>query len=192
VVSFPADQAAPPTVVKAFGKVRDGVDAAGCGTLRSADGKRMYANSGSGSGGKFYVFDPSKDTLVSSALLTETGRDAHGVALAGQQVWVANRLDDNLAVLNREGKVLGKIDGAGDAPDLLEPSPAGDRVFGTLRGPKPATGTHDVAGRSPGVTVLAVRDGGKTATREFIIPIGDQGPESPSDPHGIAVRKRAR
>lgn len=192
VVAFPSDQAAPLTVAKAFGKIRDGIDAAGCGTLRSADGKRMYANSGSGAGGKFYVFDSAKDALVTSTGLADTGRDAHGVVLAGQHVWVANRLDDALAVVTGEGKVVGKIDGVGDAPDLLEASPSGDRVFGTLRGPKPATGTHDIAGKAPGVTVLAVQDGGKSAKREFIIPIGDQSAESPSDPHGIAVRKKTR
>ncbi len=192
VVGFPADGAAPLTVTKAFGKVRDGIDAAGCGTLRSADGKRMYANSGSLAGGKFYVFDPAKDALVTSTGLTETGRDAHGAALAGRHVWVANRGDDNVAVLSGDGKVVGKIGDVGDAPDLLDVSPAGDRVFGTLRGPKPATGTHDIAGKTPGVTVLAVNEGGKSAKREYIIPIGDQSPESPSDPHGIAVRKKPK
>ena len=192
VVAFPAEGAAPLTVAKAFGKVRDGIEAAGCGTLRSADGKRMYANSGSSTGGKFYVFDTTKDALVGSTNLTETGRDAHGAVLAGQHVWVANRGDDNVAVLSGEGKVVGKIPDVGDAPDLLDVSPSGDRVFGTLRGPKPATGTHDIAGKTPGVTVLAVQDGGKSAKREFIIPIGDQSAESPSDPHGIAVRKKVR
>ncbi|MFZ5863063.1 MAG: YncE family protein [Nitrospirota bacterium] len=190
VVVFPADQAAPAKVTKAFGKVRDGIEANGCGTLRSADGTRMYANSGSESGGKFYVFDASKDALIGSTALTETGRDAHGVALAGRHVWVANRSDDNVAVLSAEGKVVGKIDGVGDAPDLLDVSPGGDRMFVTLRGPKPATGTHDMAGKTPGVSVLSVQDGGKSAKREFIIPIGDQSAESPNDPHGIAVRKK--
>jgi DNA-binding beta-propeller fold protein YncE len=112
--------------------------------------------------------------------------------IAGRHVWVANRLTDNLAVLSAEGKVVGKVEGLGDAPDLLDASPAGDRVFGTLRGPKPATGTHDIAGTTPGVTVLAVQDGGKAAKREFVIPVGDQSAESPSDPHGIAVRRKGR
>lgn len=192
VVSFPADQAAPAKVTKAFGKVKDGIEANGCGTLRSADGKRMYANSGSAAGGKFYVFDPAKDALVGSTALTDTGRDAHGVALAGGHVWVANRSDDNFAVLTGDGKVVAKIDGVGDAPDLLDVSPGGDRVFATLRGPKPATGTHDVAGKTPGVSVLLVQDGGKAGKPEFIIPIGDQSAESSSDPHGIAVRKKGR
>src|SRR3972149_2864757 len=96
------------------------------------------------------------------------------------------------AVRGAEGRGGGKIDGGGDAPDLLDVAPGGDRVFGTLRGPKPATGTHDIAGTTPGVVVLKVADGGKTATREFLVPIGDQSPEFPSDPHGIAVRKTGR
>jgi len=192
VVAFPAKADQPLKVVTAFGKVKDGVDAAGCGTLRSADGKRMYANSGSLTGGKFYVFDAAKDVLVTTTSLAETGKDAHGVALAGKHVWVVNRKDDNLAVLSSEGKIAGKIVAIGDAPDLLDVAPGGDRVFGTLRGPKPATGTHDIAGTTPGVVVLKVADGGKTATREFVVPIGDQSPESPSDPHGIAVRKTGR
>jgi DNA-binding beta-propeller fold protein YncE len=192
VVTFPAKADQPLRVVKAFGKVKDGIDAAGCGTARSADGKRMYANSGSLAGGKFYVFDVAKDVLVTTTSLTATGKDAHGVALAGKYVWVANRKDDTLAVLTPDGKVVGKIDGVGDAPDLLDVAPGGHRVFGTLRGPKPATGTHDIAGTTPGVVVLKVEDGGKTAKREFVIPIGDQSPESSSDPHGIAVRKTGR
>jgi DNA-binding beta-propeller fold protein YncE len=190
VVSFPGDQAVPAKVTKAFGKTRDGIEPNGCGTVRSADGKRMYANSGSASGGKFYVFDSAKDALIGSTALADTGRDAHGVALAGRHVWVANRMDDSFAVLSGEGKVVGKVDGVGDAPDLLDVSPGGDRVFATLRGPKPATGTHDMAGKTPGVSVLSVQDGGKAGKREFIIPIGDQSAESPSDPHGIAVRKK--
>jgi DNA-binding beta-propeller fold protein YncE len=192
VVAFPAKADQPLKIVKAFGKVKDGIETAGCGTLRSTDGKRMYANSGSPAGGKFYVFDAAKDILLRTTSLTETGKDAHGVALAGKHVWVANRKDDNLAVLSSEGKVVGKIDTVGDAPDLLDVAPDGDRVFGTLRGPKPATGTHDIAGKTPGVVVLKVKDGGKAATREFVIPIGDQSPESPSDPHGIAIRKTGR
>ncbi|MEO6667761.1 MAG: YncE family protein [Nitrospiria bacterium] len=192
VVGFPADATQPLQVVKAFGKVRDGIDAAGCGTLRSADGARMYANSGSSTGGKFYVFDPIKDVLFSATTIGDTGRDAHGVVLAGKHVWVANRADDNLAVLSADGKVRGKIDGIGDAPDLLDDSPSGDRIFGTLRGPKPATGTHDIAGKTPGVTVLTVLESGKSATRDFLIPIGDQTADNPSDPHGIAVRRTGR
>jgi DNA-binding beta-propeller fold protein YncE len=190
VTAFPPGQSAPAKVIKAFGKVRDGIEANGCGTLRSADGARMYANSGSSSGGRFYVFDPAKDALLSTTALAETGRDAHGVALAGRHVWVANRSDDNVAVLTGDGKVVGKIGGVGDSPDLLEVSPDGTRVFVTLRGPKPATGTHDIAGRTPGVSVLSVQDRGRAAKREFIIPIGDQTAESSSDPHGIAVRKK--
>jgi DNA-binding beta-propeller fold protein YncE len=192
VVTFPAKADQPLRVVKTFGKVKDGIDAAGCGTARSADGKRMYANSGSLAGGKFYVFDVAKDALVTTTSLTATGKDAHGVALAGKHVWVANRKDDTLTVLTAEGKVVGRIDGVGDAPDLLDVAPGGDRVFGTLRGPKPATGTHDIAGTTPGVVVLKVEDGGKTAKREFVIPIGDQSPESSSDPHGIAIRTTGR
>lgn len=192
VVGIPEDATQPLTVTKAFGKIRDGMDPAGCGTLRSADGKWMYADSGNATGGKFYVFDPVKDELSSSTTIGDTGRDAHGVVLAGKHVWVANRLDDTLAVMSAAGKVVGKIDGIGDAPDLLDASPSGTRVFGSLRGPKPATGTHDIAGKTPGVTVLSVLDGGRSAKRVFIIPIGDQSAESTSDPHGIAVRKKGR
>jgi len=143
-----------------------GIDAAGYGTARSADGKRMYATSGSLTGGKFYVFDAVKDVLVTTTSLTATGKDAHGAALAGKHMWVANRKDDNFAVLTPEGRVVGKIDAMGDTPDLL-----------------------DVV---PGVVVLTVANGGKAATHEFVMPIGDQSPESPSDPHGIAVRKTGR
>lgn len=190
VVSFPDDPKVSAKIVKAYGRVKDGIDPDGCGTIRSRDGRRIYANSGNLQGGKFYSFDSIRDVLIRSASLSQTGRDAHGVAVVGSFIWIANRLDDNIAVLDLNGDVVGTIDTIGDAPDLLEVSPSGDQVFGTLRGPNPATGTHERAGQTPGVTVIKVLEGGRSGKVEFILPVGERGPESKSDPHGIAVRRR--
>jgi DNA-binding beta-propeller fold protein YncE len=189
VLAFPNDAAQPAKLVKAFGKASDGFEPAGCGTIRAANGKRMYANSGAPAGGTFYVFDPAKDALIRTTPLASTGRDAHGVALVGNYVWVANRLTDTVAIMDPAGAVAGTIGGIGDAPDLLDTAPDGTRVFASLRGPKPATGSHDLAGTKPGVAVIEVRDRGKNGKLLFVLPIGDQTPDSNSDPHGIAVRR---
>jgi DNA-binding beta-propeller fold protein YncE len=107
----------------------------------------------------------------------------------GKYLWVLNRVTDNATVVDTSSyEVVRVVERIGDAPDLLDISPDGKYLFGTFRGPKPATGTHDMAGTKPSVGVIKVKRGGKSGKLKYAIPIGDQTPESKSDPHGIAIR----
>jgi DNA-binding beta-propeller fold protein YncE len=163
----------------------------GCGTIRSADGSKMFVNSGTLKSGQLYVFETFSDNLIKTLDLTEKGKDAHGVMLTGggKYLWVLNRVTDNATVVDTSSyEVVRVVERIGDAPDLLDISPDGKYLFGTFRGPKPATGTHDMAGTKPSVGVIKVKRGGKSGKLKYAIPIGDQTPESKSDPHGIAIR----
>jgi DNA-binding beta-propeller fold protein YncE len=169
---------------------KDEIGPSGCGGL--AAGGRVYINSGSPTGGSVYVLDAATDDLVASLATTPFGTDAHGMALVGDRyLWVANRGDgDNIVVVDtRAFEVVGTIDDVGAAPDLMEPSPGGDLVFVTLRGPRALTGGPSALGSTPGVAVLSVENGGASGQRVAFIPIGSQDPSSHADPHALAVRR---
>ena len=86
-------------------------------------------------------------------------------------------------------EVVGAVSDVGPAPDVMDISPAGDRVFVTLRGPKALTGGPSAIGETPGIAVLAVDGGGASGRRLTFIPIGSQDAESHADPHALAVRR---
>jgi DNA-binding beta-propeller fold protein YncE len=151
----------------------------------------MYVNSGTLKTGQLYVFDTFSDNLVKTIDLTEKGTDAHGVMLTGggKYLGVLNRTTDNATVVDTSTyEVVRVVEEIGDAPDLLDISPDGKWLFGTFRGPNPATGTHDIKGAHPSIGVIKLKRGGKAGKLKYTIPIGDQTPESNSDPHGIAIR----
>jgi len=163
----------------------------GCGTIRSTDGSKMFVNSGTLKTGQLYVFDTLSDNLIKTIDLTEKGQDAHGVMLTGRgkYLWVLNRITDNATVVDTSSyEVVRVVEKIGDAPDLIDLSPDGKWLFGTFRGPNPATGTHDISGTKSSVGVIKLKRGGKNGKLKYTIPIGDQTPESKSDPHGIALR----
>jgi DNA-binding beta-propeller fold protein YncE len=177
------------TIVAKF--TRSQVAANGCGGVPSRDGGKMYINSGSATSGSLYVFDLATHTMMNSMDLTPYGTDAHGAALTrmGRFLWVVNRLADNAVVVDTStDTVVGTVEGIGDAPDLMVVSPFGERAFITLRGPNPATGTHAIAGMTPGVAVVNLEAGGRNGRLAAIIPIGSWSADSPNDPHGIALR----
>lgn len=177
----------PMRVLRSYG--RDSVGPAGCGGI-AANGK-IYVNSGSATSSDLYVFDPQTDSLMKHLRLAWLGSDAHGMAVVGggRFIWMANRADHNIAVINTATDSLaGIITGIGTAPDLMDVSPSGRRVYLTLRGPNNLTGGPTAKGETPGVAMLEVLDGGRSGRRLAFLPIGDQTAGSPNDPHGIAVR----
>jgi hypothetical protein len=183
--------ATPMKVLKTFTK--DEVAPAGCGGVVVGD--KMFVNSGTAAASWLYVFDLKSDTLVKSTNLTSTGTDSHGmVAFPGGYLWVANRGNgDNIVVVDtRTNEMVGQFTGFGTAPDLMDVSPDGGRVFVSLRGPNNLTGGPPAKGETPGLAVLDVRDGGRTGQHAFFVPIGPQGERAPADPHAIAVRRLAQ
>lgn len=181
----------PMTVRKSFSK--DQVAPAGCGGVMT--GSKMFINSGSATSGAVYVFDTMTDTLVKTIDTTATGTDAHGMVLVGggRYLWMANRgQGDTIVVIDTTTEaIVGTITDIGAAPDLLDVSPAGNRVFVSLRGPNNLTGGPPAKGETPGVAVINVQEGGRRGTRAFFVPIGDQTAASAVDPHAIAVRTLA-
>ncbi|WP_280769557.1 YncE family protein [Salipaludibacillus daqingensis] len=163
-------------VIASFGKSE--VGAHGCGTVLSPDGQHMFANSGSTELAEYYVFDTETDELIHTE---ETGGiDAHGVAFTpnDEHLWMVNRVTDDAAIIDPESfEVVDSVDFVGEAPDLLVFSPDGKYAYITLRGPEPATGTHDMAGDTPGVAIIDVENQSKVDLVEL-----------EGDPHGIDLR----
>lgn len=182
--------ASPMQVLRSYSK--DEVAPAGCGGM--VQGDRVWINSGTATSSDVYLFDANTDDLLWSKNTSEHGTDAHGMALLnGRYLWMANRGEkDTIIVIDTESKeIVNTITDAGVAPDLMDVSPAGDLVFLTLRGPKPNTGGHPATGVTPGVSVIAVEQGGAMGKTVAFLPIGLQTPDSAADPHGIAVRRVA-
>lgn len=180
--------ASPMRVTRSYGK--DQVAAAGCGGL--VQGNKVWVNSGSADSADLYLFDATTDDLLWSLSTTQHGTDAHGMLLVGDRyLWMTHRgAGDNIIILDTQAnEIVNVIHNPGIGPDLMDISPDGERVFLTLRGPKALTGGMPSIGDTPGVAVIAVEQGGAMGRRISFLPVGAQGPESPADPHGIAVRK---
>lgn len=159
---------------------------AGCGLVNGPPGSGlMFGNSGTLANGNFYMFETGGHNMVASMSTGTDGLDAHGVAITpnGRQLWMVNRLSDNIKVFDfQQQKFTETIPNVGDAPDLMVFSPEGGRAFLTLRGKNPATGTHDISGQTPGISIIDVQ----AKKRVQVIPLpGDQ---NVSDPHGISLR----
>lgn len=127
--------------------------------------------------------------------------DSHGMVLMKKDryLWVADRAANRIVVVETAtDQVVNEIDLVGrlsgdPAPDLLDRSPSGDRVFMALRGPLPLTGNapavNNAVGSTPGLGIVRVEQGGRDGVLEAIAPISHivDGVER-ADPHGIAVR----
>lgn len=179
----------PMKVLKSF--TNQEVGPAGCGGF--VLGNKVYVNSGTASFGAIYVFDATTDALVKTIATTSTGTDAHGMVLTGggRYLWMANRGDgDNIVVVDTTtDTIVGTSAAIGAGPDLMDISPAGDRVFVSMRGPNNLTGGPAAKGQTPGMAVLSVQDGGRGVASVFFAPIGDQSAASAVDPHALAVRR---
>jgi hypothetical protein len=87
------------------------------------------------------------------------------------------------------------------APDLMDISPDGNRIFATLRGPRPLTGNNpnfnNAVGSTPGLGIFRVTQGGRSGAFVAIAPIshptdgfGNADGIEHADPHAIAVRRK--
>ena len=180
----------------------------GCGEIE-ANGK-MYVNSGAGSPGAPFGHDvyafrladfsetPTPPNTPAPRLVysrsAEGGVDSHGVGLSkdGRYLWVADRIKNDVTVVDpSDDQVVNRFSLVGPAsddpaPDLMDLSPSGNRMFVSLRGPAPATGGHDAIGSTPGLGVIQVLQGGRAGR------LGDVARVPtvllPPDPHAIRVR----
>jgi hypothetical protein len=76
-------------------------------------------------------------------------------------------------------------------PDLADISPSGHRIFVSLRGPNPLSGSpHAATGSTPGLGVIQVEQGGKVGALKSVVEVSnvDAAGVERADCHGIRVR----
>jgi DNA-binding beta-propeller fold protein YncE len=185
----------------------------GCGGV-VASGK-IYLNSGGPGEADLYSFElddfdtiPDPPNTPERKLVFRQGgdpnlvqADSHGATLTkhGRYLWVADRWANKIVVVDtRTDQVVNEIALPGrlssdPAPDLLATSPDGNRVFVTLRGPRPLTGNNatfnNAVGNTPGLGVIQVTHGGRDGKLVAVAPVTHivAGLER-ADMHGIGLR----
>jgi DNA-binding beta-propeller fold protein YncE len=191
----------------------------GNGCLGAEASGKMYIDSGGGTAANLYQADlyafplsgfsttPNPvNTPVPGVIFNESHiehADAHGAAMARQDkyLWVADRGRNFLWVVDtRTDRIVNRIELVNElsedpTPDLLSVSPNGSHVFMSLRGPVPLTADpHVSTGKTPGVGVLKVTAGGRSAKFESIARVSNvdiTGVER-ADVHASTVRMKLR
>lgn len=193
------------------------------GLLAIQHGDKLYFNSGGGGGstlgfqsvlyslpvGGFSTTpnltpDSPAPTVVFDHEAREV-KDSHGLVLTkqGRYLWVADRAANLMVVVDtatdtvtNEISLVAPVS-SDPAPDILGISPAGNRVYASLRGPNPLTGNNsevnNAKGETPGVGIVRVQSGGRNGTLHAVARISnlDSGGVERADPHGLAVRSLA-
>jgi hypothetical protein len=182
----------------------------GCGGVQ-ANG-RMYINSGGPLEADLYSFPLSgygggnpPNAPIPTLIYTHDGTtsDSHGATKTNHDryLWVGERFGNNITVVDTSSNsVVNQFSLVGSvsndpAPDLMDISPSGNRIFMTLRGPIPLTGNNpafnNAAGNSPGLGIIRVEQGGRRGTFFARVPISHivNGVER-ADPHGLKVLRK--
>jgi hypothetical protein len=189
----------------------------GNGCLGAESLGKMYIDSGGGTTtnlyqADLYVFRLSRfshtfnppNTPRPAVVFNESDEkhaDAHGAALARQDrfLWIADRGRNFLWVVDtRTDRVVNRIQLVNElsldpTPDLLSVSPDGSHVFMSLRGPVPLTADpHVSTGSTPGIGVLKVLQGGRSAAFEYIARVTnvDAAGVERADVHASTVRQK--
>lgn len=126
-------------------------------------------------------------------------RDAHGLVATKQHryVWVLDRAMRVIEVFDTATDahvntiVLRHPSSAIPTPDLADISPSGHRIYVSLRGPHPLSGSpHAATGSTPGIGVIHVNQAGNGGVLRSVIPISniDSTGVERADTHGIRVR----
>lgn len=135
-------------------------------------------------------------------LLSKSGMsDSHGIGAAGEgrgrYLWVMDRHANVAEIINaRTGRWVNTVELAGalsddPAPDLVDRSPEGDRLFVALRGSVPLSGDpHNASGTTPGLGIIELKSGGRTGRLAAVVPLINplQQPNQAPDAHGLRVR----
>lgn len=116
-------------------------------------------------------------------------------------MWVGDRAANRIVVVDtQQDTVVEEIALPGalsqdPAPDLMDVSPDGSRVFVALRGQSPLTANaaaaNNAVGSTPGLAVVRVGENGRTGRLEALLRMTRMvdGAEK-ADPHGLRVRVR--
>jgi hypothetical protein len=198
-------KATPMSIIGEYDKAT--VHPEGCGGVQ-ANG-RMYINSGGALEADLYSFPLTGYTgtnLPNSPAPTliythdGTNSDSHGATKTkhDRYLWVGERFGNNITVVDTNSNlVVNQFSLVGSmssdpAPDLMDISPRGNRVFMALRGPNPLTGNNptfnNAVGSTPGLGIIRVERGGQQG--EFFVRIAIShivGGVERADPHGLRV-----
>jgi hypothetical protein len=134
-------------------------------------------------------------------------RDAHGLVATtkhNRYIWVFDRalrvaeVFDTLRLQQRRVRHVNTIALAHPlsdvpTPDLADISPDGHRIFVSLRGPNPLSGSpHAATGSTPGLGVIHVTQGGSGGVLKDVVRISniDTAGVERADVHGIRVRRK--
>lgn len=196
---------------------RSKVNPNGCGGVQVGD--KMYINSGGGTaawpkGADLYVFPIAGFSTVPTPPNTPEPKlvfsfndreraDSHGAVLTkgGRFLWVADRFANTIVVVDTQNDaVVNEFSLAGElsddpAPDLIDISPDGNRVYATLRGPRPLTANNpnvnNAVGSTPGLGVIRVTEDGRSGVLEAVLRISRVVDDvEHADPHGLAMRMK--
>jgi hypothetical protein len=126
-------------------------------------------------------------------------RDSHGLVATNHKryIWVFDRSRSVAEVLHTSSdKHVNTIAlehplSEHPTPDLADISPSGNRIFVSLRGPNPLSGSpHAATGSTPGLGVIQVTQGGKSGELKSVVEISniDTAEVERADTHGIRVR----
>lgn len=188
----------------------------GCGGAQAAGA--VYINSGGGTAANraecdLYRFTLNAayphlppagvDVLFSDDAFKDAdgGRDCHGIVATrhGRYLWMGDRrLNEFLVFDTATGSHVASVavDGTlsnDPAPDLIDISPAGNRIFVALRGPNPLTGDpHASTGSVPGLMTIQVQESGQGGVVKRVDRISniDAGGVERADGHGVRVRRK--
>jgi DNA-binding beta-propeller fold protein YncE len=185
----------------------------GCGGAEAAGA--MFLDSGGGTPTNLSEFDvyrfpltgyspanppntPAPQVVFSDDVTPD--RDAHGITATrgGRDIWVTDRHANLVEVFNtltngRTTLHLASVERPDPSPDLMDLSPAGNRMFVSLRGSIPLTGDpHVSTGSSPGLMVIATTEAGRRGVVLAVVRVSNVGTDGidRADPHGIRVRRR--
>lgn len=133
--------------------------------------------------------------------IPDEGRDCHGIAATkhGRYLWMGDRrLNEFLVFDTSTGAHLASVNVSGlssadPAPDLIDISPAGNRLFVALRGTLPLTGDpHASRGSTPGLMTIQLQEGGSRGVVKRVDRISniDAGGVERADGHGVRVRRK--
>lgn len=178
---------------------------------------KVYVNSGGGTASnplesdlyRFFLADFSTtpnppNTPMPKIVFSQDDQgfvDSHGVTLTrkGKFLWAGDRAANKVVVVDtRADVVVNEFSLAGEesedpAPDLMDGSPSGNRVYVALRGTIPLTGNvpgvNNAVGSTPGLGIIRVEAGGRRGELQAIAPIShiSAGVER-ADPHAVRVR----
>lgn len=185
----------------------------GCGGAEAAGG--MFIDSGGGTAANLSEFDVYRFALTGYAAANPPNtpaphvvftddltpdRDAHGITAtrAGRFIWVTDRHANRIEVFDTLTSERTTLDVTAasvpdPSPDLMDISPAGNRMFVSLRGSIPLTGDpHVSTGTTPGLMVIKIEDGGRLGEVLGVARVSNIGSDGVdrADPHGIRVRRR--